>query len=64
MKKEKLISTDVVNVGDWLIKASQRNGFILLIMINVRTFNFVLQYVDDIKKANIIIEYVIEKGSL
>jgi hypothetical protein len=64
MKKEKLISTDVVNVGDWLIKASKRNGFILLVMINVRTFNFVLQYVDDIKKANIIIEYVIEKGSL
>lgn len=64
MKKQKLISTDVVNVGDWLIKASKRNGFILLIMINVRTFNFVLQYVDDIKKANIIIEYVIEKGSL
>jgi hypothetical protein len=64
MKKEKLISTDVVNVGDWLIKASKKDGFILLIMINVRTFNFVLQYVDDIKKANIIIEYVIEKGTL
>lgn len=64
MKQKKLISTDVVNVGDWLIKASEMNGFVLLMMMNVRTYNFVLQYVDDIKKANIIIEYVIEKGTL
>lgn len=64
MKKQKLISSDVVNFGDWLIKASKMNNYILIIMINVKTFAFVMQHVDDEMKANMIIEYVIEKGTL
>ena len=53
-----------VQLGDWQIKASQLKGYILIVMHNPTTKGFVMQYVDDVKKANLIIEYVIEKGEL
>jgi hypothetical protein len=62
--KQKLISMDTVQLGDWYIKASQMKGCILLTMINVYNGKFVMQYVDDVHKANLIVEYVIEKGDL
>jgi hypothetical protein len=62
--KQKLISMDTVQLGDWYIKASQMKGYILLTMINVYNGKFVMQYVDDVHKANLIVEYVIEKGDL
>jgi hypothetical protein len=62
--KQKLISMDTVQLGDWYIKASQLKGYILLTMINVYNGKFVMQYVDDVHKANLIVEYVIEKGDL
>lgn len=55
---------DTVRLGDWYIKASQLNGKILLIMHNSSNDEFVLQYVEDVYKTNLIIEYVIEKGAL
>lgn len=55
---------DCIEFGDWLIKASQMNGYVLLIMCNIRKGKFVMQHVDDVKKANIIVEYVIERGEL
>jgi hypothetical protein len=63
-KKYKIVSMDTVLLGEWQIKASQMAGQILLLMYNQHTHEFVIQYVDDIKKANIIVEYVIEKGTL
>lgn len=55
---------DTVRLGDWYIKASQFRGMILLSMFNSYNGEFVLQYVDDVMKANLIVEYVIEKGAL
>jgi hypothetical protein len=55
---------DCIEFGDWLIKASQMKGYVLLVMCNLRNGKFVMQHVDDVKKANIIVEYVIEKGEL
>ena len=55
---------DLVQLGDWYIKASQYKGYILLTMINVYNGKFVMQHVDDVAKANLIVEYVIEKGDL
>ena len=63
-RKDKLFSMDCVQLGGWLIKASQMKGHILLVMHNADTNSFVMQYVDDVKKANLIVEYVIEKGEL
>jgi hypothetical protein len=62
--KQKLVSMDTVQLGDWYIKASQMKGYILLMMINVYNGKFVMQHVDDVHKANLIVEYVIEKGDL
>ena len=59
-----LVSMDTVLLGDWYIKASQMKGYVLLTMINFYNGKFVLQHVDDVHKANLIIEYVIEKGDL
>jgi hypothetical protein len=59
-----LVSMDTVQLGDWYIKASQMKGYVLLIMINMYNAKFVMQHVDDVHKANLIIEYVIEKGDL
>lgn len=53
-----------IEFGDWLIKASQMKGYVLLVMFNPQTQKLVVQHVDDVKKANIIVEYVIEKGEL
>ncbi len=55
---------ETVRLGDWYIKASQMKGYVLLIMINFYNAKFVLQHVDDVHKANLIVEYVIEKGDL
>lgn len=63
-KTNKLVSMDMVQLGDWYIKASQYKGYILLMMINVYNGKFVMQHVDDVAKANLIVEYVIEKGDL
>ena len=63
-KTNVLVSMDTVRLGDWYIKASQLKGYVLLIMINFYTGKFILQHVDDVHKANLIIEYVIEKGDL
>ena len=59
-----IVSMDTVRLGDWYIKASQLNGYVLLIMHNSGNDEFVLQHVEDVYKANLIIEYVIEKGML
>lgn len=59
-----IVSMDTVRLGDWYIKASQLNGKILLIMHNSSNDEFVLQYVEDVYKTNLIIEYVIERGAL
>ena len=61
---KKLVSMETVRLGDWYIKASQLNGYVLLIMHNSGNDVFVLQHVEDVYKANLIIEYVIEKGML
>lgn len=61
-KKKELVSSDTVSFGDWLIKVSQFNNTILLIMLNEYDGNFVMHFAEDIYKANLIIEYVIEKG--
>lgn len=63
-KKNKLVSMGCIEFGDWLIKASQMKGYVLLVMFNPQTQKLVVQHVDDVKKANIIVEYVIEKGEL
>lgn len=63
-KTNVLVSMDTVRLGDWFIKASQMKGYVLLIMTNFYTGKFILQHVDDVHKANLIIEYVIEKGDL
>lgn len=62
MAKAKIVSSDTIMVGDWYIKASQYRGNILIVMHNAYDGNFVMHYADDVKKANLIIEYVIEKG--
>ena len=59
-----IVSMETVRLGDWYIKASQLNGYVLLIMHNSGNDEFVLQHVEDVYKANLIIEYVIEKGAL
>ena len=63
-KTNKFLSMDCVQLGDWQIKASSMKGYILVIMHNPVTKAFVMHSVDDVKKANLIIEYVIEKGEL
>jgi len=63
-KPIRLVSMDTVRLGDWYIKASQFRGMILLTMFNSYNGEFVLQYVDNVTKANLIVEYVIEKGAL
>jgi len=63
-KTNKLVSMDCIEFGDWFIKASQMKGYVLLIMINPRKGKFVMHSVDDVKKANLLIEYVIEKGEI
>lgn len=55
---------ELVRLGDWYIKASQMKGYVLLIMHNSFNGKFVMQHVDDVHKANLIVEYVIEKGDL
>jgi hypothetical protein len=62
--KKLLLSMDCVQLGDWLIKASEYDKHILIMMFNTMTGNFIIQNVDDVKKANLIVEYVIEKGDL
>lgn len=63
-KINKLVSMDCIEFGDWLIKASQMKGYVLLVMCNMQKGKFIMQHVDDVKKANLIVEYVIEKGEL
>lgn len=64
MAKEKIVSSETIMIGDWYIKASQYRNNILIVMHNSYDGNFVMHYADDVKKANLIIEYVIEKGGL
>lgn len=63
-RKNKFLSMDCVQLGDWQIKASSMKGYILVVMHNPETKAFVMHMVDDVKKANLLIEYVIEKGEL
>lgn len=63
-KINKLVSMDCIEFGDWLIKASQMKGYVLLVMCNMQKGKFIMQHVDDVKKANLIVEYVIERGDL
>ena len=55
---------DCVQLGDWQIKASSMKGYILVVMHNPVTKAFIMHSVDDVKKANLLIEYVIEKGEI
>lgn len=49
-------------VGDWLIKASQQYDRIMIAMYNQYTHYFLIQWVKDPYEANLLIEYVMEKG--
>lgn len=62
MKKNKLVSMDCVQVGNWLIKPSQMYGRILLSMFNLDSGEYILHSVRDSGEANLLIEYIIEKG--
>jgi len=62
MRKSKLVSMDCVQVGDWLIKPSQMYGRILLSMFNLDSGEYILHSVKDSGEANLLIEYIIEKG--
>lgn len=62
MAKNKLISMECVRVGEWLIKPSQMFGRILVSMFNLETDEYILHCVRDSKEANLLIEYIIEKG--
>ena len=61
-KTNKLVTMDCVIVGEWLIKASQYNGTILVIMFNEHNGSVAMYYLKDIKEVNLFIEYIIEKG--
>lgn len=62
--RKKLVRADVVLLGDWKIQASRQGKYVLLLMYNTTSHEFVIQYVDDMMKVNAIVEYVIEKGTL
>lgn len=62
MAKNKLISMDCVRVGDWLVKPSQMFGRILVSMFNLDSGEYILHSVKDSIEANLLIEYIIEKG--
>ena len=62
MRKNKLISMDCVRVGEWLVKPSQMFGRILISMFNLETDEYILHSVRDATEANLLIEYIIEKG--
>ena len=62
MAKQKLISMDCVRVGEWLVKPSQMHGRILISMFNLDTGEYILHSVKDALQANLLIEYIIEKG--
>lgn len=64
MARKKFISLDVIEKDDWVIKASSFKNYILLVILNRVTGAFAIQHVDDEYKANLIIEYIIEKGEL
>lgn len=53
---------DCVQVGNWLIKPSQMYGRILLSMFNLDSGEYILHSVRDSGEANLLIEYIIEKG--
>lgn len=61
---KRLVRADKIALGDWQIQASKQGKFILLNMFNIRTFEYVIQHVDDELKLSAIVEYVIERGSL
>lgn len=62
MRKNKLISMDCVRVGEWLVKPSQMHERILISMFNLETEEYILHCVRDTREANLLIEYIIEKG--
>lgn len=62
MRKNKLITMDCVRVGDWLVKPSQMFGRILVSMYNLHTNEYILHSVKDSLEANLLIEYIVEKG--
>lgn len=64
MRKNKLVSMDCVQVGDWLIKPSQMYERILLSMFNLDSGEYILHSVKDSGEANLLIEYIIQKGGL
>ena len=64
MARKKFMSLDVVEKDDWIIEASSYKNYILLVILNKATGSFAIQHTDDEYKANLIIEYIIEKGEL
>lgn len=62
MAKQKLISMECVQVGEWLVKPSQMFGRILISMFNLETDEYILHCVKDTTEANLLIEYIIQKG--
>lgn len=59
-----MITMDCVQLGDWLIKASQMNDRILVIMFNEVNQDFAMQWVNNVQEVNMLIEYIIEKGGM
>jgi hypothetical protein len=60
----KLLSIETIEKDDWLIKISKYKDYILLVVVNVLDGTCIIQHTDDEYKANLIIEYIIEKGEL
>lgn len=61
---KKLITMDCVQLGEWLIKASQMNDKILLIMFNHENGDYTMQWLNNVQEVNLMIEYIIEKGGI
>lgn len=55
---------DCVQVHDWLIKTSRLYDRIMVCMFSMTTFECIIHWVKDPMEANLLIEYVIEKGKL
>jgi len=62
MSKKKINGMDCVIVGEWLIKASQYNDMIMVIMFNEYNGATAMHFLKDTKEVNMFVEYIIEKG--
>ncbi len=61
---KRIITMDCIQLGEWLIKASQMNDRILVIMFNEMNGDFTMQWLNNVQEVNLLIEYIIEKGGI